>query len=85
MENHNERIDIDHDYLDMMNHNFTHAIDNNMELVYMGYYIVDDNYIKEMWVEKKNWNKALDVLIDGASKIEEYEYAIKFKKMKDII
>ena len=75
--------DIDSDYLDMMVYNFNYAISHNLDNVYIGYVIVDDDNIKEYLVLKENWIKTTDILIRAAIEIEEYEYAAQLKKIKE--
>lgn len=77
--------DVDKDYLEIMYYNFKHAIENKMDMVYMGFVILDEETTEDIWVEKKDWVKALDILINESSILEEYEYAIDFKKMKECL
>jgi hypothetical protein len=76
---------VDNEYLDMMIFNFQYAIDNNLANVYIGYVVVDDDYLKEYWVKKSDWIKTLDILINSAIELEEYEYCSKFKKLKELL
>jgi len=75
--------DIDADYLDMMLYNFNYSITHGLDNVYIGYVIIDDNNIKEYLVLKENWVKTLNILIEAAVELEEYEYANDFKKIKE--
>ena len=79
------KSEIDLEYLDMMLHNFTHALNNDIDNVYLGYIYLDDDNMKEFWIPKSEWVKTLDILIDGASKLEEYEFAIDFKNIKELL
>lgn len=81
---HNKEDD-DAEYLDMILHNFNYAIQNNLDLVYIGFQYVDDEYMKEYWVQKKDWGKTLDILIENSARLEEYEFAIEFKKIKSTL
>ena len=72
---------VDSEYLDMISYNFKYALENNMDKVYMGYFIMDDEHIKELWVKNDEWLVTLDILIECAVEIEEYEYANEFKKI----
>ena len=74
---------IDKEYLDMMSYNFNHALENELDMVYMGYSIEDDEYMKEYWVMEKDYIKTLDMLIESAVELEEYEYAKDFKILKE--
>lgn len=76
---------VDEEYLDMMVYNFNYAIKNNLTSVYLGYSIIDDEYIKEYWVKKSDWVKTLDILIESAIKLEEYNYCIEYKKIKETL
>ncbi|NPV12997.1 MAG: hypothetical protein HPY57_14620 [Ignavibacteria bacterium] len=76
-----ENIDVE--YLDMMLYNFEYAIKNNENKVYLGYRYIDDFFINEYWVEQRYWIKTLDMLIDVASELEEYEFAYMFKEIKE--
>ena len=80
-----DKMDVDAEYLDMMINNFNYAIENNTELCYMGYSIIDDDNIKEYWIKKSEWIKTIDLLINEAAEIEEYEYAAELKKIKELI
>jgi len=79
------KTDVDAEYLDMMVYNFKYAIEYNYPSVYMGYSIIDDDYLKEYWVKKSDWLKTLDILIECAIDEEEYEYCNEFKKIKELI
>lgn len=76
---------VDKEYLDMMLYNFNYAIKTGHNLVYMGYRYIDDNYMKEYWIQQKDWIKTLDILIKESAELEEFEFAIEFKKIKDKI
>ena len=73
---------IDVEYLDMMVYNFNYAIDNKSDVVYIGYIILND-YLKEFWIKPHEWIKAIDLLINGAIEIEEYEYCNQLKEIKE--
>ena len=75
--------DVDAEYLDMMVFNFNYAIDNTLPSVYMGFVIIDDDNLKEYWVKKKDWLQTVDILIEGAIEIEEYEYCSQLKTIKE--
>lgn len=77
--------DIDIEYLDMMLDNFKYATTNNLDTVYFGYSYIDENFIYQYWVDKIEWSRFLDLLIDGAVELEEYEYAHEFKNIKKSI
>lgn len=81
----NNKEDVDLDYLNMMLHNFNHAIKTGSNLVYLGYSYLedDDEHIKEYWCQKKDWSKTLNILIESAAILEEYEFANEFKKIKN--
>lgn len=74
--------DIDGEYLDMMVHNFKYAIDNNKDKVYLGYIYDEDSNKKEFWVKKEEWVSTLDILLENAIILEEYEYCNEIKKIK---
>jgi len=75
--------DIDVDYLNIMLYNFEHSIKNNLDTVYLGYNIFENNDVIQYWVEKENWAITLDILIQGAIDLEEYEFAYEFKNIKE--
>lgn len=76
-----EDSDIDYEYLDMMVYNFNYAIDNNKEKVYLGY-SEDTDGKKDYWCQRKDWSVTIDILIDEAIKLEEYEYCNDLKNIK---
>ncbi len=80
-----KKDEVDIEYLDMMVFNFQYAIDNNIPTVYIGYVVIDDNNIKEYWVKKSDWIKTLNILINSAIELEEYEYCNEFKKLKELL
>jgi len=71
-------------YLEMALYNFDYAIDNNVDEVYLGFDIIDEE-VYDYWVHKNEWSKLLDVLISLASDLEVYEYCIEFKKIKEVL
>jgi len=78
-----QKQEVDIEYLDMMVCNFNYSIDNNLNEVYLGYTILEDESFKEFWVEKKNWILTIDILMKNAIKLEEYEYAGQLKEIKE--
>jgi len=51
----------------------------------LGYTVIDDENIKEYWIQEKDWIKTIDILIKGAANLEEYEYAIELKEIKELL
>lgn len=78
------KINVDKNYLDMMLFNFNYAIKNNTNSIYVGYMISEEGK-KEFWVERTNWETLINILIDEASNLEEYEFALDFKNIKEKI
>lgn len=76
-------MDIDLNYLNTILQNFENAIKNNEDEVYIGYSVDKDLNVYDYWVQKKDWIKMLDLLIELSAEIEEYEMSLKFKKIKD--
>ena len=71
-------------YLEMALYNFKYAIENDVDEVYLGYDIIEEE-VYDYWIHKDEWYKLLDVLISMASDLEEYEYCIEFKKIKEAL
>ena len=68
----NGRTIVDAEYIEMVINNFNYTISKNMETVYLGYEIIDDQDIKEYRIPKKDWIKTLNLFLKNAIEIEEY-------------
>ena len=79
------KTDIDSDYIEMLVHNFKTAIENNQDKVYLGYEIIDNDNLKEYAVSKKDWKTTLELLLQTAINLEEYEYCSQIKDMIKLI
>jgi hypothetical protein len=74
--------EVDSDYLDMMIFNFNYSMDNNLSVVYLGH-IETEEGIKEYWADKKDWIQTIDILLENAIELEEYEYCSQLKEIKE--
>jgi len=74
---------IDSDYIDMVITNFNESIEKNLNFVYLGYEILNDNDLKEYMIKREEWKKTLEVFLESAIDLEEYEQCILLKKLID--
>jgi hypothetical protein len=67
------RTDIDADYIEMLICNFNNSISKNLNTVYLGYEILNENEIKEYSIARNDWLKTLNLFLKTAINLEEYE------------
>jgi len=77
----NGKTDIDADYIEMIINNFNSSIEKNLDHVYLGYEVINDEEIKEYTIPKKEWNKTLDLILKTAINLEEYELCTSIKNI----
>jgi len=77
----NGKTDIDADYIEMIISNFNSSIEKNLDYVYLGYEVINDEEIKEYTIPKKEWNKTLDLILKTAINLEEYELCTSIKNI----
>jgi len=75
------KTDIDGDYIEMLIHNFSDALNSNDDKVYLGYEVIDDDNLKEYAVSRKDWKSTLEILLKTAINLEEYEYCSQIKEI----
>jgi len=80
----NNKEDVDAGYLKYVISNFNSAINNNLDVVHMGYYI-EDGSLQMFDVYKTDWIKLADLINDWCIKLEEYELCSELKQIKEIL
>ena len=73
--------DVTKEYIIDSIYNLNHAIKKSLEVCYIGYEETDDD-ITELWVQKKDWSYYIDLLIESAIHLEEYELCSELKEIK---
>jgi hypothetical protein len=75
---------IDPTYIDFMVKEFNHSLKQDLHYIYVGWQKVNG---KKKYFQKpqEEWLKVLDIIMDKAILLEEYEACAKLKKIRDQI